>query len=930
MSRRGGVILGVGVMALFFILGAAVNTTVEALWFEELGFGSVYWTAFRTRLVVRLIAGLVILGFFFANLRVASRSFSSIRRRISNIEFHEEIPARYLNLTALAGATFLAFLFSAAVSSRWLDILAWIHQAPFDTVDPVFGKNIAFYVFSLPLYRHLQSLALLLVIAAIVILGVVYVTSGGLEFVNNRLRFRERPLRHLGVNVALLLLILAWGYRLDLYELVYSTRGVVYGASYTDIHAQMLGFQVLLALALAGFGLVVYDLVRGRFKLTLTALGALVIGIVLFKGLYPNAIQQFEVEPNEIGKEAPYIARNIAHTRAAYDLNAIVERPFAAAEIPAVADLEAAGQTLANIRLWDWRPLLDSYSQLQEIRLYYEFEDVDVDRYDLGAGPQQVMLAAREMAVEELAPDVQTWQNLHLIFTHGYGLVMSPVNAVTPEGLPQFFLSDIPPSAPDSLAAVLTVDRPEIYYGERTADYVLAATRAQEFDFPQGDQNIYTSYQGTGGLPVDAWWRRAVFGWYLGSLKFLLTDEIMPESRLLLFRQIRLRAARIAPFLEYDADPYLVLLGGRLLWVQDAYLTSDRYPYSEPVTAFGGRRLNYIRNSVKVVIDAYDGDVSFYAWDPADPLLRTYANVFPELFTPRDAMPEGLEAHMRFPEDLFTIQADVLRAYHMQDPRVFYNREDLWNFPNEVHQGTSTPMEPYYVLLRLPDDETLAFQLVQPFTPARRDNMIALLAAKSDPADYGRRVVYQFPKDRLIYGPMQIEARIDQDPVISQQITLWSQKGSSVIRGSLLVIPIGEAILYVEPLFLQAQQSQLPELTRVIVTYGSNIVMEPTLEDAMAALIRESGGGAFAGVGGTPDAASGMVTTAPGAGPAVGPPGGSPPTGPAAPAEAPALARQAQAAYQRAVAAQRRGDWAAYGAALEDLGRILEQLAGST
>jgi uncharacterized protein len=920
LNRRLVTILGGAALLLLVVLGSTVNTIVDILWFGELGYEDVFWTGFWARTWVRLGAGAIIFLFFFVNLRLAASSFGSIRRRISNIEIHEEIPSRWLTLMAMAAAAFLAFLFSAAVSRHWLDVLVWMEQKPFDLVEPLFSRNVGFYVFTLPLLRLAQNLAFLLVVAALVILGVVYTTSGGLEISENRIRFRTGPLRHVVANLAILLLVLAWGYRLDLYELLLSPRGVVYGASYTDVHAQVLGYRVLVALSLAGFGVTVYDAVRGRYGLALTAMGALVIGMIVFKALYPGAVQQFEVEPNEINKEAPYISRNIAYTRQAFDLATIEQLPFEVGTSPAAEILRESNQTISNIRLWDWRPLLDSYSQLQEIRLYYEFDDVDVDRYDLGQGPRQVMLSAREMAVEEL-PE-QTWQNQHLIFTHGYGLVMSPVNEVTVEGLPKFYLSDIPPITHDSLAGVLGVTRPQIYFGERTATYALAGTRVQEFDYPQGDQNMYAQYAGTGGLALDSWWRKGLFGWYLSSLKILLTDAITEDSRLLLHRQIQIRVRRLAPFLQYDGDPYLVLLDGRLLWIQDAYTVSDRYPYSEPVIAFGDRmRLNYIRNSVKVVVDAYHGSVTFYAWDTDDPILAAYRSVFPTLFTSAESMPDGLRAHLRYPQDLFSIQADVLRSYHMEDPKVFYNREDLWNVPNEIYQGQPSAMIPYYVLLQLPDDDHLEFQLVLPFTPNRRDNMIALLAAKSDPDNYGRRVIYEFPKDRLIYGPMQIEARIDQDPIISEQITLWSQKGSSVIRGNLLVIPLGNTTLYVEPLYLQAQQSQLPELRRVIVTYGTVIVMEPTLEDAMLALIRRTAGSEAAREAQRAGlvSRSGAAETEDGAAEAAG--------DAAPPVTAPGLIIQANAAYDRAVAAQRAGDWAAYGEALEELGRILEAMA---
>lgn len=901
--RRGRFTLVI-IAAVFVLLslGSLVNTIVEVLWFRTIGLEEVFWTGFRARLMVRFAAAAAIFAFFFVNLRIAARSFGSIRRRISNIEIHEEIPARYLNLTALAGAAFLAFLFSAAVTANWLDVLAYLERQEFGLTEPMFGRDIGFYVFSLPVYRIAQNLSFMLLVSTLVILSIVYVTSGGLEIENNRIRMKDAPLRHLIGIVVLLFVVLSWGFRLDLYELVYSDRGVVYGASYTDATAQVLGYRVLAVLALVAAGMATYDVVRRRFTLTLTAIGALIIGAIVLKGVYPGAIQQFEVEPNEIGKEAPYIARNIELTRKAFDLESIDKRPFEVGAGGSASALAADG-TLSSIRLWDWRPLLDTYRQLQKLRLYYEFEDVDVDRYELDGSSRQVMLAAREMVVEELAPDVQTWQNQHLIFTHGYGLVMSPVNEVTPEGLPVFFLSDIPPSAAAGYEDVLRVDRPEIYYGERTTNYVVVATREQEFDFPRGDENMYTSYAGRGGIAVYGWWRRVLLSWYLGSAKLILTDDITPDTRLMLRRQIRQRVGHVAPFLVYDRDPYLVLLDGRLKWVIDAYTVSSRFPYSEPVRAFGARaQLNYIRNSVKVVVDAYHGDLMFYTWDDGDPILRAYREIFPTLFAPADSMPPGLDAHLRYPVDLFSVQAEVLRAYHMEDPRVFYNREDLWNIPNEIYQGQPTGMVPYYVLLQLPDDARPAFQLVLPFTPTRRDNMVALLAAKSDPGDYGRRVLYEFPKDRLIFGPMQIEARIDQDPVISEQITLWSQKGSSVIRGNLLVIPTEESVLYVEPLFLQAQQSQLPELRRVIATYGTQIVMEPTLEEAMLALIE--GAPAVSLIDETGEAGvDAPVTTDDD------------------------LVSRARTAYRRAVEAQRAGDWAAYGEAIEELGRILDAQA---
>jgi hypothetical protein len=568
--------------------------------------------------------------------------------------------------------------------------------------------------------------------------------------------------------------------------------------------------------------------------------------------------------------------------------------------------LQDNAATLRNVRLWDYRPLLQTYAQIQEIRLYYDFVDVDIDRYQFDGDYRQVTLAARELAPEQLRN--RTWVNEHLEFTHGYGLVMSPVNEVTPEGLPVLYVRDLPPE----VSVNLRIDRPEIYYGEKGGRYVFVKTRVQEFDYPKGDTNVRTTYQGKGGVSVGSVLNRLAFALRFGDSQIFFADALTSESRILFYRNIHERVRRVAPFLAYDRDPYLVVADGRLVWLQDAYTLTDRYPYSQPVddrfAVHADRTGNYIRNSVKVAIDAYDGTLTFYIADPTDPLIQTYASIFPQLFQPMDQMPQSLRAHIRYPEDLFRIQAQIYATYHMKDPNVFYNKEDVWAIPSEVYQGDQLPMEPYYVIMRLAGEEREEFVLILPFTPATKNNLIAWMAARCDGEHYGELVVYNFPKQELVYGPLQIEARIDQDPTISAQLSLWSQRGSRVIRGNLLVIPLGDSLVYFEPLYLQAEASQLPELKRVIVAFGEKVAMEESLEEALQVVF-----------GGTRAIARGEETPAMGESEASG--------------ISPALAdliRAAREHYDAAQEALRQGDWATYGQELKALKEVLDEMARLT
>ena len=598
--------------------------------------------------------------------------------------------------------------------------------------------------------------------------------------------------------------------------------------------------------------------------------------------------------------ERPYIQRTIALTREAYNLGQITVKPFPAEQDLTYLSLEKDSGTVNNIRLWDWRPLLAAYAQLQEIRTYYRFLDVDVDRYHLGDSYQQVMVSARELIPSLLPANAQTWVNLHLLFTHGDGAVMSPVTRKSAEGLPIFYLKDIPPVA----AGGPPVKEPRIYFGEGAAGYVIVKGGAQEFDHPEGQANAYTRYDGADGVPMGGTAWRSLFAWYFGDLNILLSGYVTGESKVLFRRNIQDRVQTIAPFLRLDRDPYLAISGGRLFWILDAYTSSDWFPYANPESEYGS--INYIRNSVKIVVDAYNGTVGFYVADAADPIVATYRKIFPSLFEPLDAMPPDLRQHIRYPEDLFTIQALQYRAFHMDVPEVFYNREDLWQFPREptgpdqTEGGAETTrMAPYYIMMRLPGEAETEFFLMLPMTPSQRQNMIAWLAARCDPPDYGKLIVYEFPKDKLVYGPFQVEALINQNTEISQQISLWNQMGSRVIRGNLLVVPIGNSILYVSPLYLRAQSGQLPELKRVIAAYGDRVVMKETLPAALADLFRES-----APIAGLPAGA------------------GAPPSGPND-----ERAREALADYDRAFERLRAGDWAGFGKELDALRPLLEELS---
>jgi uncharacterized membrane protein (UPF0182 family) len=718
---------------------------------------------------------------------------------------------------------------------------------------------------------------------------------------------------HGSVLLGLFYAVKAWSYGLDRFLLLYGDNDVVVGAGYTDIHVELPVLWALMALASIAALTSWANAWERTWKLP--AVGAALVfgGSFVLALAFPALFQRVYVKPSELQLEAPYIQRNIALTQEAYNLRQITIKPFPAEQGLTFQSLEDNRATIDNIRLWDWRPLMDTYAQLQEIRTYYKFHDVDVDRYELGGSYQQVMLSARELEPALLSPNAQTWVNLHLLFTHGNGVVMSPVTRKSPEGLPVLYLQDIPPVA----FGGPVVREPRIYFGQRTDSYVIVKTSTPEFDYPKGKDNVYAAYDGADGVSVGDAARRSLFAFYFDDPNILLSQYITGESRILFRRDIRDRVRTIAPFLRLDHDPYVVISDGRLFWMQDAYTTSRWFPYAPPHPDGG---TNYIRNSVKVVIDAYNGSVDFYVADPSDPVVATYRRIFPGLFKPLEAMSPDLRRHIRYPEDLFLIQAQMYRAYHMDAPEVFYNREDLWQFPRQLTGidgvmwsgggagrrelaspggGEVAKMAPYYINMRLPGEARTEFFLMLPMVPSQRENMIAWLAARCDQPDYGKLIVYQFPKEKLVYGPFQIEARINQNTDISQQISLWNQMGSRVMRGTLLAVPIENTLLYVSPLYLRAETGQLPELKRVIAAYGDRVVMEETLAGALAALFKESAPASL-----LPSAAA-----------------------PSPDAAADERAREALGHYDRAIERLKAGDWAGFGAALDALRPLLEELS---
>jgi uncharacterized protein len=895
-----------GAVLLIFVLGIVTDYLQKWLWMRQLNYAGVFWTLLSVQWAMFCSALVFAFLYLWINIRQAVRNSSAFRGdgRARGPALWSEpdgvaqtgvgLSSRLLKLAVVLVSAGIALFFAIGFSANWDTYLGFRYGGSFGVPDPLFGVDVGFYLFHLPFYQMLQtSLALLTVLALAAVLltyvlfGLLRVGSGG------RIEAAGNATSHL--SVLLFILVGNWGFGLylDHYNLVYSTLGIVYGAGYAADHVTRIALWVMVAVSAAACALLALNFFRPRFVALLVGSGVYVALYVVGILLLPVGFEKFFVQPSELALETPYLKHYIAFTRKAYQLDAIQETSY-----PALADLTPAAlarneDTIQNIRLWDSRPLLQTYQQTQAIRLYYQFYNVGIDRYHLANGYHQVMLATRELS-PELPAQAQTWVNQYLQFTHGYGLVMNFVSKKVGGGFPRYLLKNVPAEA----AYGLNITQPAIYYGESMPGYRIVATRTKEFDYPKGNDNVYTGYRGTGGIPLDSFWKKLLFSWTQKDVNIVLTSYLTPDSRIQIWRTVQERVAEIAPFLRLDDDPYPVLSAGRLYWIQDAYTDSDQFPYADPHRAGFGDNLNYIRNSVKVVVDMYDGTVSFYIMDPTDPVLAVYRRAFPGMFKALDQLSADLKQHLRYPEDLFAIQADEYKTFHMTDPQVFYNREDLWVAPKETYAGQSLPMEPYYILMKLPGSNHLQYLLMTPFTPQNRDNMISWMAARCDFPNYGKMLFYQLPKDKLIYGPSQIEAMIDQNTDISRQVTLWDQKGSRVIRGTLIVTPIENSFLYIVPLYLQAEGTNFPQLKRVIAVTADKVVMEPTLDEAINNLF------------GTQQPVEALA-------------------GSAQPATAPQPAALAQARMQLDLArkAMQQGNWTAFGTAMEGLEH---QLGGPT
>ncbi len=843
--RRRYIIVAVILVGIVFGSRTALSYCVDVLWFGSLGYGAVFWKALSLQwgIFTAFAAAtfLILYGSFLALKRAHFADMPSDHTIFIGGQPVKLPVGPVLHLIAIGVSIVIAAVTGASMMGEWPALaLFWYAPRTSGIVDPILGKPLNFFLFTLPAWQLISGwLLTLALVTSVFAIFFILITGGTRALTGTLSRHVTLPWRGLSITSAFLLLILAMRVYLGRFERLFEDHTIFTGVTYTDAHVTLTGLLVVCAALVLGAVMAAVNAVRvprGRWLVA-----AILPAAVCFVGLQAVGwyVSSFIVKPNELVREQPYIAHNIELTRQAYGLDRFAQREFPAETTIEAADPANNQPTLQNIRLWDWHALQDTLRQIQEIRTYYDFPDIDIDRYEIDGTMRQVMLATRELNVDKLPESSRNWINEKLIYTHGYGITMNPVNGFTAEGLPTLMLSNMPIQ---STVRGLTVTRPEIYFGELTNTDVYVKTRQKEFNYPQGQSNSLTSYEGNGGILLGGFLRRIILAIDRGDLaKLPFSDDVNAESRLLMRRNVRDRVAALAPFLTYDQDPYIVVGDdGRLSWVMDAFTLSDNYPYSRHYR-LDHDSINYLRNSVKVVIDAYDGTTTFYAFDSEDPILAAYRRIFPSLFKDAAAMPPGLRKHMRYPELLLKLQAEVYGLYHMTDPGVFYNREDLWTVATEVGLGeggeqTTQPMQPNFVLMKLPGEIGMEFVAILPFTPANRNNLIGWIAGRSDGAHYGTSVVYDFPKTKLVDGPLQIEARIDQNAQLSGQLTLWNQQGSHVRRGTLLVIPTGSALLYAEPIYLQAERSPMPELRLVVLALQDRLAYGPTFEAALAGL----------------------------------------------------------------------------------------------
>ena len=906
---RRPLILVIAALLLMLLVSTIALRLTDWYWFREVGFERVFLLQIIAQWTLGLIAGVGGFAILYANARIALRGMETVPESVrvlaeGGIEMRERFFLRLAGMLALPVSLFGAFVLAMSAAGQWRTLLQFYYRTPFGVADPIFGRDVAYYVFTLPTIQLGLDMASGVFLLALVALVVpIYAARGDIYLRLMRVHAAPKVNLHVAVLIALLLLVQA--VRLVFVSapsLLFGTHAPLQGATLTDVTIVLPSLRALAGLLAIGALVILWNARKGRL---VRSAGVIVGGYLLlsliFVGVIPSTYQRLVVQPNELARETPQIAHHIEATRKAWGLDRVEKRELGGDQELTARDLEASRSTIENVRLWDRGPLLRTFGQLQSIRTYYEFVGVDDDRYVVNGDMRHVLLSAREL--DAAALPTRTFVNEHLTFTHGMGLTMAPTNEVTAEGLPVLWVQDLPPVSDIGL----TITRPQLYFGEMASTYVLAPSRQREFDHPssEGDEGVYSSYAGHAGVPIRSLFRRALFALRFQSLNIVLSSDLTDSTRIVYYRNVAERAQMAMPFLRFDPDPYLVVTdSGRLVWMLDAYTSTDRYPYSARMQD----GTNYMRNSVKVTIDAYDGDIRAYLSDPDDPMARTLARIYPSLLRPFDEMPSDLRAHVRYPETLFSAQTALYATFHMTDPETFYHREDQWQIPAEQQGGAASAGFVRHIVMRLPEETGTEYILMRPFTPRQKDNLAAWMVARNDPAHYGELISYRFPRQSLIFGPNQVASRINQDTEVSQQVSLWDQGGSQVIRGELLVIPIEASLLYVQPLYLQAQGGKIPELKRVIVVHEGRVVMEETLERGLQVLF---GGGSGTAQSRTPAGA----TTAP-ASAARG----------TLDAQRAALAAEASQHYDRARAAQRADDWATYGREMQQLGDVLQRL----
>ncbi len=961
-SRR-RVIISIVVAVLVVLIaigGRLLGYYVDWLWFGEVGIRSVFWTGIWSQLLLGLAAFVVFFLVVAANVEIARRLAPSYRADEDGTLLEPRSPAvrKWVGVGGVAVSAIAAFAAAVAASGSWQTFLLYFNQVEWGDKDAIFGRDLSFYVFAVPAWQSVLDFTLAALVASLIFAGVVHLIMGGIDLKQTGaagaagsggaggagesgksspfaraqqaaapqlpqvdIKLGGRAVAHLSAILAAIFIVVGIGQLFKGWSLLYSTAGAIYGAAYTDVVVRLPLTRVTMVIAFILAAVLLWNM-RRRHQWWPVVIVVWIVALVVLRGIVPAAYQSLVVNPNQLSKEREYIANNLEATKKAYGLHDIEQEAISPRATLTPARLDDNQATLRNIRLWDPATLVTSYRQLQELRPYYIFLDADVDRYTVNGVYRQTMLSARELNIDGLPEQAQTWVNQHITYTHGFGVAMSAVNQVTADGSPDFLVQDVPPRG----APGLEIEQPRIYFGERGTDYTLVNTTEAEFDYPAADGDVYTDgYTGTGGVPISPVLNRLAFSAQYGTIKFFTTSALKSDSRLIFRNNIRERVQVAAPFLELDTDPYMVIADGRLWWIQDAYTTTDRYPYATPTG-----ELNYLRNSVKIVIDAYNGSMKFYIWDEEDPILTAWRGIYPDLFTPRSEVPQALLEHVRYPEALFNVQAEIWQTYHVDGPEILYNKGDQWAIPENVSTTEGGRMDSYYVIMKLPGEEEEEFLQMLPFVPNGRKNMISWLAARSDVPQYGSKLNILFSRSTTVFGPNQVESAINQDPEISAQRTLWGQQGSRVILGNLLVVPIEDSLLYVQPLYLQSEQTQLPQMKRVIVFYrapeleGSDanarqvVAMRPTLGEALAAAFGETfdtgsaSGDTPADTGETPS------------------PGGQ--AGGGLSAEARELIVRANGEFNAAQEALKAGDFAEYGRrvtalqqALNDLQRLQQQ-----